>query len=139
MNGPFLLDTNVLSELVRPKPAAKVVQFVESVQEPWISSLTLHELTYGSERVRDAARRAKLLAWLVAIEARFSGWTVAVDAQVAATAGRMRAAAESRGHVCDPVDSLIAACAVSVGATLATRNLKHFEPFGISVLDPWEG
>lgn len=138
MSGPFLLDTNVLSELVRPQPAASVVEFVESLEEPWTSSLTLHELTYGAERLRDAARRARLLAWLASVEARFAGWTVAVDGKVAAAAGRMRAAAESRGCACDPIDSLIAACAMSVGATLATRNARHFEPLGVPVFDPWE-
>jgi predicted nucleic acid-binding protein len=132
-----LLDTNVLSELVRPRPEARVEAFVRAQTDPLISVLTIHEITYGAERAPDAARRAKLVAWLAAIQSRFAGRIISIDAAIAEQAGRLRAAAEAQGIAADPIDSLIAACALSHSASIATRNVRDFAVFGLSVIDPW--
>ena len=134
-----LLDTNVLSELVRPKPNTKVKAFVRAQSDPLISAVTLHEITYGAERAPDAARRAKLAAWVAAIRAQFAGRIVGVDADVAELAGRLRAAAAAQGAAADPIDALIAGCANARGATLATRNVRDFRAFGVALIDPWSG
>ena len=132
-----LLDTNVLSELVRPRPDASVETFVRTQTDPLISALTIHEIAYGAERAPDPARRAKLVAWVAAIQSRFVGRIVVVDANIAEQAGRLRAAAEAQGAAADPIDALIAACALSRGASIATRNVRDFAAFGASVIDPW--
>jgi predicted nucleic acid-binding protein len=132
-----LLDTNVLSELVRRKPNAKVQGFVRAQSDPLISAITLHEMTFGAERTPDAARRARLAAWVAAIRAQFAGRIVGIDADVAELAGRMRGAAAAQGAHADPIDALIGACANARGATLATRNVRDFHAFGISLIDPW--
>lgn len=132
-----LLDTNVLSELVRPRPEARVEAFVKAQMDPIISVLTIHEISYGAERAPDPARRVKLVAWVAAIQSRFAGRIIAIDAAIAEQAGRLRAAAEARGAAADPIDSLIAACALSQGAHIATRNVRHFTAFGVGLIDPW--
>jgi len=131
-----LLDTNVLSELVRPRPDARVVAYVEAQSQAWMSAVTIHELTYGAERAA-GQRRERLLAWISALRAQFSDRIIAVSAGIAAEAGRLRAAAEGSGHTVEAVDALIAASAQSCGAVLATRNLRDFLPLGVPLVDPW--
>ena len=131
-----LFDTNVVSELVRPRPDPKVVAFVRAQNEPFISVVTVHELTFGAERA-PPARRAKLSAWIAALRSQFAGRIVVVDEEIAAEAGRLRAAAEAQGRPTEAIDALIAACAVARGAAVATRNTSDFEPMGVPVIDPW--
>lgn len=139
MTGPVLLDTNVVSELVKPRPNAHVVAFINAQAEPLLSVITLHELTWGAERTADPARRSRLVAWIATMRARFVGRLVDVDADIAERAGRLRAAAAASGHVVEAIDSLLAASAVSRGARVATRNVRDFQPLGIALVDPWAG
>ncbi|KAF0186632.1 MAG: type II toxin-antitoxin system VapC family toxin [Hyphomonadaceae bacterium] len=132
-----LLDTNVISELVRQRPEPQVVEFVRAQTDPLISVLTLHEITYGAERAPDPARQARLVAWAAEIRSQFGGRIVDIDAEVAETAGRLRAAADAQGSPADIVDALIAACALARGAAIVTRNVRDFVPFGLTVVDPW--
>lgn len=133
----ILLDTNVLSELVRPKPEAKIQAFIRVQTDPIISALTIHELVFGAERASDPARRTKLLSWITGIRSQFAGRIVDVDADIAEQAGRLRAGAANQGANTDPMDALIAACAASKGATIATRNVRDFAPLGVTIIDPW--
>lgn len=132
-----LLDTNVLSELVRPKPDPRIQAFVRAQVDPLISVLTIHEISYGADRAPDPARRAKLAAWVAAIRNQFAGRIVEIDSDIAEQAGRLRAAAAAQGATADPIDALIAACAIARGATIATRNVRDFVTFGVNVIDPW--
>lgn len=132
-----LLDTNVLSELVRARPQPQVVAFVRAQSDPVISALTIHEIAYGAERAPDPARRAKLVAWVAQIRRQFAGRIVAIDADIAEQAGRLRAAAAAQGTSTDPIDALIAACAVARAASVATRNTRDFEAYGVGLIDPW--
>jgi hypothetical protein len=72
-----------------------------------------------------------------AIRAQFAGRIVDVDGDVAELSGRLRAAAATQGAAADPIDALIAGCANARGATLATRNLRDFKAFGLTLIDPW--
>lgn len=136
---PVLLDTNVLSELVRSRPDPSVAAYVAGHASPLVSVLTLHELTYGAARSQDPARRERLMAWIDAVRRRFAGRVVDVDADVAEIAGRLRAAASLEGRGADPIDALIAASALVRGAAVATRNVRDFEPLGVDLVDPWAG
>lgn len=131
-----LFDTNVVSELVRLRPNADVAAYVRAQSDPFISAVTVHELTYGAERA-PPARRAKLLAWIAALRSQFAGRIVAVGEDIAAEAGRLRAAAEAQGRPTEAIDALIAACAAAHGAVVATRNTGDFEPMGVPVVNPW--
>jgi len=134
----LLLDTNVISELVRPRPDANVLRFLRRAIDPWLSTITLHELVYGAERSASAFQKAKLLAWIAEIGIAFSGRFVIADNEIAERSGRLRALAAMQGRPADPLDALIAASAQVSGLTLATRNTKDFEAFGIAVVNPWE-
>jgi predicted nucleic acid-binding protein len=135
--GAVLLDTNVVSELIKPKPDARVVTFIEAQLDPYLSVITLHELTWGAERVSAPARRARLIAWISAMKSRFGGRLIEVDAEIAEHSGRLRAAAAGTGRVVDAVDTIIAASALARGARVATRNVRDFAPLGVEVVDPW--
>lgn len=134
---PVLLDTNVLSELVKPKPDARVVRFLRNTVDPWLCSITFHELAYGAERAPDPRRRAKLLAWIAQVRAEFAERTIAVDAAVAESSGQLRALAAAQGRPATVVDALIASAAQTRGLMLATRNTRDFEPFALAVVNPW--
>lgn len=132
-----VLDTNVLSELVRPEPDGRVTAYVSGLEAPLLSVLTLHELTFGAARVRDPARRERLALWIDTVRSRFAGRIIDIDADVAEVAGRIRAMADHAVRSTDPIDALIAACAMVRGAAVATRNVRDFEPLGVAVIDPW--
>jgi toxin FitB len=132
-----LLDTNVLSELVRGRPNPTVISFVTHLPAPWISVLTLHELVYGAERLADPLQRERLLTWIDTIRIRFAARTLSVDADIADIAGRLRAAAERGGRRVDVVDALLGASALSRGLAVATRNVRDFEVLQVATVDPW--
>jgi predicted nucleic acid-binding protein len=135
----YILDTNVVSELARPSPSARVVAFLEREADLWMSTILFHELAYGLERVSDATRKTKLLAFIDATKKRFVDRTLVVDMSVAEEAGRLRAFAATGGRTLAPLDSLMAATAMVHGATLATRNTKDFRDLGVNIVDPWLG
>ncbi len=132
-----VLDTNVISELVRAKPEPKVLDFLKSCDEPIVSSIVFHEIAYGIERLRDAAKRMRLELFLKGIKEMYQGRIVDVDVALAELAGRLRARATRSGWVLSQMDSLIAATAIEKGAKLATRNVGDFERLQIPLIDPW--
>src|SRR5262245_52058903 len=132
-----LLDTNVLSELVRPCPDTRVQAFIRSQRDPLISVLTLHEIAYGADRAPDPARSSKLIAWVANVKAQFVGRIIEIDTGIAEQAGLMRVISERQAAPADPIDALIAASAVSRGASIATRNGSDFVGFGVDIVDPW--
>jgi predicted nucleic acid-binding protein len=133
-----LLDTNVLSELVRPQPDERVVTFVREHGNVWLSVIVLHELTYGAERATSPVRRARLLDWISSMRTQFAARIIHLDEGIAETAGRMRACSEASGRPSGPLDAFIAASAGQRGLSLATRNTKDFETFGVELVNPWE-
>ena len=133
----YLVDTNVLSELRRPRPHSGVQAWF--AQRPavtlYLSVLTLGEIRKGVDAVADSRRRQAMSDWLEAdLPAFFSGRVLGVDSQVADTWGRMLAAA---GRPLPAIDSLLAATAVSHKLVLVTRNVKDFVGLPVQVFDPW--
>ncbi len=133
----FLLDTNVLSELMRPAPEPRVARFVAELEQPFVSAAVFHELAYGMELLPDGRRKKKMAAEIEAFRQRFVANTVRIDAETAFLSGKFRAAARFGGFLLTPMDALIAASAASVSAVLATRNTRHFEKLGIDLVNPW--
>lgn len=133
----ILLDTNVVSELVRPRPDPNVVAFLRNSADPWLCSITLHELAYGAERAPDRRRRTTLLTWVAQMTAEFAGRTIVVDNAVAEHSGRLRALSEGQGRPTSVIDALIGASAQLRGLTLVTRNTRDFERFGVALFNPW--
>jgi len=133
----WLVDTNVISELVRPRPAAKIVAFLERTSGLHLSVVTLHEIAYGADRAPDPVRRAKLTGWLGALTQSYADRIIAVDVTIASRAGRLRAAADALGRPADPLDALIAATALERNLKLATRDISDFRKYGLELHDPW--
>lgn len=133
----YLLDTNVISELVRPKPAKAVLAWFENIPSEalHISVLTLGEIRKGVEQMPDGARHEKLRLWL---EHDLADWfetrVLPVDIQVADRWGRLIA---QKGRPVPSIDSLLAATALHHELRLVTRNQKDFDYPGLEVINPW--
>ena len=134
---PTLLDTNVVSELVRTRPEPRVLAFLESCDDPLISAIVFHELAFGIARLRDIGAKTRLELFLEGVKHSYRRSIVDIDIVIAETAGRLRAAAQRAGWALSQMDSLIAATALVKGATIATRNVKDFERLGIELVNPW--
>ena len=136
----FLLDTNVLSEIVKPRLNAGLLNWLAQVDEDrtFLSVITLMELRYGVERMAAGRKRKRLEEWLDHdLPVRFENRTLAIEARVADACGRLVARSESLGRPMEPRDALIAATAEVNGLTLVTRNVSDFKPVVKNLLSPW--
>ncbi len=132
-----MLDTNVLSELLRPGADRRVVAFIEEQQDPIVCAAVFHELTYGVELLPAGTRKARLSAGIETFRRRVRDRTIAMDAEIAEISGRLLAGEVRSGFALQPIDALIAASAIAASARLATRNTKDFERLGIELVNPW--
>ena len=133
----YLLDTNVLSELARPRPNARVIGWFRDVPDEalHVSVLTLGEIRAGAERLAPGDRRERLRLWVeTELPAWFEDRVLPVDRHVADRWGRLLA--EVRRSV-PAVDALLAATALHHRLRLVTRNAGDFELPGLHVVDPW--
>ncbi len=140
MSG-FLLDTNVISELVKPKPAALVTTWIEATDEALLhlSVLTLGEIRRGVAALPRSRRRAMLEAWIDSdLRSRFHGRILPIDEQVADRWGWLTARAQKKGAVLAVIDGLLAATALQHNLTLATRDTGSVAAIGVAVFNPWE-
>ncbi|WPC05911.1 type II toxin-antitoxin system VapC family toxin [Pseudomonas benzenivorans] len=136
----ILLDTNVLSELMRAKPEPQVLAWVDaqSVSELVICSVTVAEILYGIARMPDGKRKQGLLDLASAMfDEDFAGNILPFDADAAVHYAEIAAASEARGRVVDMADAQIAAIGRLHDAVVATRNIRHFESLGVELVDPW--
>ena len=139
MSG-FLLDTNVVSELIKPKPNPNVTRWIHATDENlfYLSVLTLGEIRKGIASLPDAARRVKLEAWLDGdLVLRFSGRILSVDQAIADRWGRLSGAAVARGTPLPVIDTLLAATALHHDFTLVTRDTQHVQGTLVSSFNPW--
>lgn len=138
----FLLDTNVISELRRPAPNARVAAFVAAQPEEalFVSHVTFAEIRYGIERLEDPERRAALAAWLLhTVRPLFAGRTLALTEDVIVRWRLLLEAGRRRGHTFGQLDLFIAATAAEDDLAVASRDTAPFVAAGIPVLDPWTG
>jgi predicted nucleic acid-binding protein len=136
----FLLDTNVISELVRPQPNAGVVEWIESTDEEllFLSVLTLGEIRKGIAALSQPARKARLEAWLSRdLILRFEGRILAIDHAVADRWGQISGSLALKGSPLAVIDGLLAATALHHNLTLVTRNTRDVELTGVPGFDPW--
>lgn len=129
----YLLDTNVLSEVMKRSPDPVVARWFSSIGEFTISVVTLEELVYGLRRRSLLAKEA----WLRRMLADKAD-IVPVTAAAAQWSGERRAMLESAGRTVTQADALIAACAWELGLILATRNVENFRGFGVPLFNPFE-
>ena len=136
----ILLDTNVLSALMRREPEARVVEWLDA-QPPesvWTTSITVFEIRFGLGLLADGRKRELLeSAFAKAIDEDFEGRVAVFDRPAAEAAGEIAARGRRTGRPVDVRDIQIAGIARSRKAVVATRNRRHFEGLGIEVIDPW--
>jgi toxin FitB len=135
----WLIDTNIVSEWVKPRPDAGVVRWLGEVDEDrvFLSVVSLAEIRFGVERLATGRRRSRLDQWLrEELPARFAGRIVPVDEEVADACGRLLARARRAGRGLGAMDALIAATCLARDLALATRNLADFDELGVELFAP---
>ncbi len=136
----FLLDTNVVSEWVKPQPHPGVVAWLAEADEDavFLSVVTLAELRRGIDRLPGGRRRDRLDVWLRdELPLRFTGRSLRIDEGVADAWGRLVARSEASGRAMSAMDGLIAATAMVHGLTLVTRNVADFRGVLPTIVNPW--
>jgi toxin FitB len=136
----ILLDTNVLSALMQGHSDALVVTWLDSLpaESVWTTSITVFEVRLGLEILAEGQRRRQLEeAFARALEEDFEGRVVPFDQAAAESAGRIAAERRRTGRTVEVRDVQIAGIAAARKATLATRNLRHFEGLGLALVNPW--
>jgi predicted nucleic acid-binding protein len=137
----ILLDTNVLSELIRPAPDAGVTQWLDSLDASAVATtaITAAELLYGIARMPRGHRKKRLDAAVRGlIEEDLDGRVEPFDVTSANHYADLVSHREATGRAISIADAQIAAICRKLGATLATRNIADFEDTGIVLLDPWQ-
>ncbi len=136
----IILDTNVVSELMREAPAQAVLKWVEQQKqtELALTSIAIAEIQRGILRLAKGKRRNKLERNFRGFaETAFSGRVFAFDEDAAYIYGDIATEREKAGFNTDAIDLMIAAIAKSHNAAIATRNVKDFKDCGINIINPW--
>lgn len=134
----IIIDTNVLSQPLREDGERRVIDWLDAHDEQvGIPAQAIAELVYGYEKLEFGRRRTELHDAVFSLLTRYRDRIVPFDRAAAEAHGWLYAKLERQGRVLPFADSQIAAIAISRAASVATRNVKHFAPTGIAVIDPW--
>ena len=137
----IILDTNVLSALMRIAPEAQIVRWLDHqpAESIWITAITLFETRLGLALLPKGRRRQLLeLAFDRLLEEDLENRVLDFDSAAATEAAALAAARQRAGRTVDMRDTQIAGIALARRATLATRNVRHFEDLSVTVIDPWQ-
>jgi toxin FitB len=137
----FLLDTNVISELVRAEPNRNVARWIGEMEETilFLSVLTIGEVRSGVERLSPGRLRSRLESWLaVDLRLRFEGRILPMTDAIAERWGALSGAAAKAGRPLPVIDGLLAATALHHDLTLVTRNNGDVSGTGVAALNPWQ-
>ena len=138
----IILDTNVLSALMRQTPDAAVVDWLDRqpADSVWLSSITVFEVRFGLALLPKGRRRSALeRAFESVLTDDLANRVLDFDTVAAATAAQLAADRQRAGRAVDLRDTLIAGIALARRATIATRNTKHFDGLDVPVINPWDG
>jgi predicted nucleic acid-binding protein len=136
----WLLDTNVISELRRPRPEPKVVAFIrdQPIELLYVSTVTFAEIRFGIEVLPDPGRRAELNDWLAhKVRPMFQGRILAVSEDVMFKWRLLVEDGKKIGHTFSQPDLIIAATGLQHGVTVVTRNGPDYEKTHVSIFNPW--
>ncbi len=137
----WVLDTNVLSEMRRPKPDNRVVSFISSVaaEQLFITTIAFAEIRFGIERTLDLGKRTLLQRWLEEkVRPYFGGRVLGVTEDVMLRWRQLVEDGRKSGRTYAQPDLIIAAMVLENGMTLVTRNVKDFAGTGVRLVNPWE-
>jgi toxin FitB len=136
-----LLDTNIISEMMKTNPSAKVISWLnqQEITQLFITTITIAEITYGLNALPDGQRRHALqTAFDKTIQVAFQHRTLAFDEPAAYLYGKLMAHRKSLGRSLSVLDGQTAAIAFAKNAVLATRNIRDFKECGLTLVDPFE-
>lgn len=137
----YLLDTCVLSELIKREPQVSVVNWVNSVREQtcFISVLTVGEIQKGVSKLPESPKKRVLQNWLnLDLQQRFEGRILELTVEILIKWGQILGNLEKAGVKLPVIDSLIAATALTNSLTVVTRNVQDIERFGAIIFNPWK-
>lgn len=137
----YLLDTCVISELIKKSPSPKVVKWISNIEETnlFISVLTIGEIHKGIEKLLKSKKKGKLHKWVnYDLQERFKNRIISFDPQIVAVWGQIQAHSETLGKPLPAIDGQIAATGISYNLTVVTRNTTDMEVSGVALLNPWE-
>jgi predicted nucleic acid-binding protein len=136
----LILDTNIISEMMRPVPHERAAAWIEAqpLDHLALTAVTVAELLYGLDRLPDGRRKDDLSGRLDAVLRRgFGGRVLPFDHAAAQTYGRLKGERERAGRPLVGYDAMIAAIAQTHGAGIVTRNVDDFEGCGVTIINPW--
>lgn len=136
----WLLDTNVLSELRRPRPSARVRSFIASqrLEDPFVSTVTFAEIRFGIETVADPTRRGELGDWLQhRVRPMFDQRVLELSEDVMFKRRLLVEEGRKVGHTFSQPDLIIAATALQHGLTVVTRDIDGYKLARVPLLNPW--
>lgn len=137
----IILDTNVLSALMRTAPEAVVVEWLDRqpADSVWLSSITVFEARFGLALLPKGRRRVELeRAFDRVLTEDLANRVLDFDSMAAATAAQLAADRQKAGRAVDLRDTMIAGIALARRAMIATRNTRHFEGLDVAVVSPWD-
>ena len=136
----YLLDTNVISELIAREPNPKILDWIDSLDPAsvYLSVITIGEIRKGIEKLAPSRRKDQLTLWLESdLLPRFSGKTVDITIDVMLAWGELTGRLERDGNPIAAIDSFIAASVLNGKYTLVTRNVHDFQHTGVPIVNPW--
>jgi len=135
----IILDTNVLSALMRHPPDQRVIAWLDKQPRSsvWTTAITVLEVRFGLQIMPSGKRRALLIQALEGLLERIGGRVAPFDAAAAQEAGDLMASRHKKGRPGDLRDTMIAGIVIAQHATLATRNTAHFEDIPVPLINPW--
>lgn len=137
----YLLDTCVISELIRENPEPKVLNWVTEIPETslYLSVLTFGEIHKGIEKLPESKKKDTLHKWVNSdLTVRFKGRIIDLNLDVAAKWGQIQGLAEKSGKPMPLIDGLISATAITYDLIVVTQNTKDMEGSGVSLINPWK-
>lgn len=137
----YLLDTCVISELIKPEPNLNVIKWISDIDERclYICVLTIGEIHKGIEKLPESKKKENLHKWVnVDLKERFNNKILNIDIHTATIWGKVQAHSELVGQTLPSIDGLIACTGIAHDLTIATRNIKDMKASGASLVNPWE-
>ncbi|HFE37472.1 MAG TPA: type II toxin-antitoxin system VapC family toxin [Gammaproteobacteria bacterium] len=137
----YLLDTCVISEVIKPKPSKKVVAWIKNQEEEnlYLSALTFGEIEKGIEKSVDGRRKNKLRLWVEEdLKQRFEGRVLNIDVRVATRWGEIQGKSEKEGKPLSSIDGLIAVTGLVNNCVVVTRNISDMQQSSAELHNPWE-
>lgn len=136
----YLIDTCVISELVKPTPKRKVVNWLNELPSEalFLCAITIGEVKKGLTKLPDSKKKERLALWLNTLLIEYKERIFFIDLMVCENWGVLQGNAEKAGTPMSTIDSLIAATAYTHNLTLVTRNENDFAPSNIPIVNPWK-